>query len=354
MLRKNVKVFILFLFAVLFIASIPTSTFAQTKEMIYIGGYDYVFAVDPETKDLTEIPVKGPVRGMTWTADGKLLYVTTNGRQTVEVIDTVKNEVIDEIHYTTDEHIGRIYGGTVDHEGKYLYMTVMRTVVDGVELKSLEPVIQVVDLETKEFVKDIEVPQGTHTLQMFTDGSKIAVWARNLYVYDIEKDELSLLEETGRVEDENKGISDYLYFWIRGEDTNNLSTVMNYKFYPETGEVTEGYIALDLETGDVDFIEFDEDPIGFFSGVITKDGKYSYGGMTYLVKTNLETLKHEKIVPTEAGSSYGFNISSDEKTIYVSGAGPDLSFYDTETLELIDMIELPSDTMDLRVIEIEQ
>lgn len=336
------------------VAFVPTSNAQETKEMIYIGGYNYMFAVDPETKEVTEIPIKGAMRGMSWTKDGKKAFVVTNGRETVEVIDTVKEEVVDEINFSTDEYKSRIYGGTVDHEGKYLYMSVMRTQIDGVELKVLPPIIQVVDVETKEFVKEIDVPYGTHTLQMYADGSKLAVWGRDLYEYDLETEELTLHAHTMFPEDEAQGFSDYLYFWVRDMDTNNVSISTNYKFYPETGEVTEGFITWDLETGEVDFIEFEEEPQGFFSAVITKDGKTSYGGMTFLVKSDLETLKHEKIVPVELGSSYGFHISGDEKTVYVSGAGPDLSFYDAETLEFLDSIELASDTMDIRVLQIEQ
>lgn len=332
----------------------PTQAQQDTKEMIYIEGYEKIYAIDPETKDLTEIPVKGAVRGLSWTEDGTRLYAATNARQSITVIDTVKNEVIDEIDLSTSEYTSRRYGHAADLKGEFLYVTVMRTKINGVNLEPLQPIIQVIDLETHEFVKEIEVPYGVHTLQMYADGSKLAVWGRNLYEYDIEKDELTLHAETMRPEDESKGISDYLYFWVRGEDTNNLSIVSNYKFYPETEDMTEGYITWDLEIGDVDYVEFDEEPVGYFSGVITKDGKYSYGGMNELVKTDLETMKHVKRVPAELGSSYGFNISSDEKTIYVSGAGPDLSFYDADTLELTDSIELPTDTMDIRVIEVTQ
>lgn len=345
--------------AVFLVFSMNTAALADketgtTKEMLYIGGYDLVFAVDPETKEVTEIPVTGPARDMTWTRDGRTLFVNTEGRQTLAVIDTVKNERIDELKFTTNEYRSHIYGFDVDPAGELIYVMTMRSKREGVELKALPPAILVMDIKTKEIVKEIEVPYGTHTLQFYEDGSKIAVWGRDLYEYDIEKDELALHHKTMNPDDENTGISNYLYFWVREKELDNLSVATNYVFYPETGEVTEGYIAWDLKTGEVERIEFEEDPIGLFSGVITKDGKTAYGGMNMLVKTDLATLKHKAVVPTKLGSSYGFNISGDEKTIYVSGAGPDISFYDAETLEYQETIDLKSDTMDIRVVQIKQ
>lgn len=347
------------LLAIFLVFSLSTSALAdkgtgETKEMLYIGGYDLVFAVDPETKKVTEIPVTGPARDMTWTRDGRTLFVNTDGRQTLAVIDTVNNKLIDELPFSTNEYRSRIYGFDVDPAGELIYVTVMRSKREGVELKALPPAILVMDIKTKKIVKEIEVPYGTHTLQFYEDGGKIAVWGRDLYEYDIEKDTLTLHHKTMNPEDENDGISNYLYFWVRDKELDYLSVATNYVFYPETGEVTEGYIAWDLKTGDVERIEFEEDPVGLFSGVITKDRKTAYGGMNMVAKTNLATLKHDAVVPTEKGTSYGINISGDEKTVYVSGAGPDLSFYDAETLKYQGTIDLKSDTMDLRVVQIKQ
>ncbi|WP_143415292.1 YncE family protein [Geobacillus sp. E263] len=342
------------MFVFLFTLPFQAEETAKTKEMLYIGGLDYVFAVDPKTKEVTEIPVKGAARNMSWTENGQKLFVVTGARQTVEVIDTLKNKVVDTLSFSSGNSINRIYGLAVDPKGDYLYATVMRAKKTGTELKSLPPVIQVIDVKTKKVVKEIDVPWGTHTLQFFKDGKRIAVWARDLYIYDIEKDELKLHHSIMYPDDVKKGIGNVLYFWDRAADGHYLSVSTNYKFYPETGKVTEGILTLDLVTGEVKEYEFQGEMLGLFSGAVTKDRKYAYVGMNMLAKVNLETGKYEKVVPNVPGTSYGFNISGDDKTVYVSGAGPDVSFYDAETLELLETIPLRTDTMDVRVVQVQQ
>ncbi|HHW37498.1 MAG TPA: quinohemoprotein amine dehydrogenase [Bacillales bacterium] len=323
-----------------------------TKEMLYIAGLDVTFAVDPDTKKVTEIPIKGPNRDMTWTKDGRTLFINSEGRTKIAIVDTTTNKVKDTLTFSTKDYVAHIYGMAIDPKGEKFYATLMRSKVEGTELKALDPVIQVMDVKTKKVVKEIKVPWGTHTLQFFTDGKKLLVWAKDIYVYDIEKDELTLHTPVTN-SDPKDGLGNYLYFWVRGDDNHNVALATNYQFYPETGEVTEGVILFDLEKGEYKEVEFD-DMIGLFSGASTKDGKTAYVGMNYIAKANLETGKYEKIVPNVPGTSYGFNLSGDEKTLYVSGAGPDISFYDAKTLELKETIDLSTDTMDVRVVQIQQ
>lgn len=354
-MMKKYMYTMLVILCISFIISDPMRASAETKEMIYISGMDYVFAVDPETKEVKNIKVDGAARHITWTKDGRTLFASAGARQKVAIIDSLKGEVIEEVSFEKDGYSGYIYGMDVDPEGNKLYATVLRTKVQGTEFKALPLVISVMDLKTKELIKEIEVPYGTHTLQFYEDGSKIAVWGRDLRVYDVVKDTLTLHKETMYPKDENiEGISNYLYFWIRDKDTDYQSLVANYTYHPDTGEETEGFITWDLRTGEVDKLELKEAPIGYFSAAFDKGKKNMYGGLNYLAKTNVAEAKHEKVVPTKLGSSYGFNISGDGKTVYVSGAGPDISFYDAETLDYIDTVELKSDTMDLRVVQIEK
>lgn len=336
------------------LAASPLVEAKETKEMLYIGGMDYVFAVDPETKEVTEIEVPGPARDMTWTRDGRTLFANVSGRQALAVIDTVKEEMVDVLEFNQDGYTTRIFGFDVDPKGEKIYVMAMRSKVNGVEFETLPPAILVMDLKTKEIEKEIEVPYGTHTLQFYEDGSKLAVWGRDLREYDIEKDEFTVVKETMFPEDPEAKRSNYLYFWYRDKEADFYSMTTNYTSDPKTGEETEGYIAWDLKNGEVTTYEFDEEPTGLFSGVMSKDRTKIYSGMNYLLKTDVQTMKHDKVVPTKYGSSYGFNLSGDDRTVYVSGAGPDVSFYDAETLEFLDAVELKTDTMDLRVVTIER
>lgn len=324
------------------------------KEMLYIGGYDVLFAVDPEKREVVaEIPVKGPNRNINWPADGSKLYINSEGRTVVTVVDTKTNTVVDRIPVSTDEYRGYIYGLAVDPKGEKLYTSLMRTKREGTRFKALTPIIQVRDLKTKEVVQEIDVPWGTHTLQFFTSGDKLAVWGRDLYIYDLETDTLELYYPIIDHATEETGYGNYLYFWVRGQDGQNVATAPLARYYPLTGEESENIIMLNLETGELKEIQLSE-PVGLFSVTLHPDRKRLIGGMNYLMVADAETGEVQEVIPNVPGSSYGYNISGDGKTIYVSGAGPDLSFYNAETLGLEATIPLSTDTMDVRVVQIKQ
>lgn len=344
----------LLLVLTLFVPSASGNQAKGAKEMLYIGGYDVLFAVDPEKREVVaEIPVQGPNRNINWPADGSKLYINSEGRNTVTVVDTKTNTVVDRISVSTDEYRGYIYGLAVDPKGEKLYTSLMRTKREGTRFKALTPIIQVIDLETKEIEKEIDVPWGTHTLQFFTSGEKLAVWGRDLYIYDLKTETLEMYHPIIDHATDETGYGNYLYFWVRGQDGQNVSTAPLARYYPLTEEETENVIMLDLETGELKEIQLSE-PVGLFSVTLHPDRKTLIGGMNHLMVADAETGELKHVMPNVPGSSYGYNISGDGKTIYVSGAGPDLSFYNAETLELEATIPLSTDTMDIRVVQIKQ
>lgn len=326
----------------------------NSKEMLYVTGYDYTFAIDPGKKEMVaKIPIKGPNRDMTWTEDGKRIFVNSGQRQQVAMIDASKNEVIETISFNKEKVISRIYGMAVDPKGEKLYANLMRAERKPSELIRMKPVIAVMDLKTKQVVKEIEVPLGTHALQFLADGTRLAVWAKDLYLYDTEKDELKKYKELLNPTDPNKqGIYNFLYFWNRDRDSANALTAGMFKLLPDTGAMEEHIFMVDRNTAEITDINLGE-PIGLFSVVVSPDKKFAYGGMNYIHKINLQS-KEVKSIYHPPGTSYGYNLSGDGKTLYVSGAGPEISFIDTRTMEYVKTVDLPTDTMDVRVVQIQQ
>lgn len=328
----------------------------ETKEMLYVTGYDVTFAIDPEKMEVVaEIPVKGPNRDATWTKNGQKLFINSGARQEVAIIDTLENKVIDTVSFNDRENqiTARIYGLAVDPEGENLYATLMRTQRKPAELVPLDPIIAVMDLNTKEIIDEIEVPMGTHALQFLEDPNKLAVWAKDLYILDVTTKELTKHYDLSEPTEQNDfGVANFLYFWQRDKEGPNALTAGMFKYFPETEALSENIFMVDRKTAEVTNIEL-PDLFGFFSVVVSPDKKYAYGGMNNLYKVNLETFDVEEIA-LELGTSYGFNISHDGKTLYVSGAGPDISFIDAKTLEYKKIIDLPTDTMDVRVIQIQK
>lgn len=328
----------------------------ETKETIYVSGYDMTFAVDPVSMEtIAEIPIKGPNRDMTWTENGQLLFINHDGRKEVAVVNTLENKVIDTITFSDPDKqmTARIYGLAVDAKGEKLYATLMRTVRKPAELVPLEPIIAVMDLKTKKIIDEIDVPYGTHALQFLEDPNKLAVWSKNLYILDVSTKDLTLHHELMLPSNSNEqGFANYLYFWNRDKDSANSLTAGMFKFYPETEVLTENIFMVDRATAEVTNIELPE-PLGLFSVVVSNDKKYAYGGMNHVYKINLETFEID-MIQHKPGTSYGFNISGDGKTLYVSGAGPDLSFIDSTTLEYKKVLDFPTDTMDVRVLQIQK
>lgn len=337
--------------------SLKETSATETKEMIYVTGYDKTYAIDPETMEVAaEIPTKGPNREVTWTKNGQRLFINNGARQEVTIVDTLENKVIDTVTFNDPDNqiISRIYGLAVDPEGEKLYATLMRTQRKPTELVPLDPIIAVMDLETKEIVDEINVPLGTHALQFLEDPNKLVVWAKDVYMLDVETKELTKYYDLTQPTEQNGNtiVPSFLYFWHRDQDSANSLTAVMARFYPETEKVTENIFMIDRKNGNVTNIELPEQ-LGLFSAVVSPDKKYAYGGMNHIYKINLETFETQEIVH-KPGTSYGFNLSRDGKTLYVSGAGPDISFIDTETMEYKKIIDLPTDTMDLRVVEIQK
>lgn len=339
---------------VMFYQTTAAKSESLTKEMIYVSGIGKAYAIDPIKKEVVaEIPINGAAREMTWTEDGHTLFISGGGRQEVAIVDTATNKVKDKVTFNKPDEgiISRIYGLTVDSKGEKLYATLMRTQRKTVELVPLQPVIAVMDVSTKKITKEYEVPYGTHALQFLEDESKLMVWSKNLLQLDLKTGELTKFHELMEPTDPNtQGIANYLYFWSRDRDSANSLTAGMFKFYPDTEAVSENVLMVDRTNGEVTDVQLAE-PLGLFSAVVSPDKKYIYGGQNYIHKINIETKKSTTIM-SERGTSYGYNISGDGKTLYVSGAGPDISFIDTETMEYIKILDLPSDTMDVRVVQI--
>jgi len=80
-----------------------------------------------------------------------------------------------------------------------------------------------------------------------------------------------------------------------------------------------------------------------YGTTLSPNKKYLYGVMDELIKMDAATGETIKAVPLKQGTCYAISITSDGKKIYVGPAGPDMSVYDADTLELLGVIPLYSD-----------
>jgi DNA-binding beta-propeller fold protein YncE len=70
--------------------------------------------------------------------------------------------------------------------------------------------------------------------------------------------------------------------------------------------------------------------------------------MDDLTVIDLAKKAYARSVPVAEGTSYGVNVSSDGRKVYVAGGGSTLTIYDAATLKVRKVLQMASDGMDLR------
>ncbi len=140
---------------------------------------------------------------------------------------------------------------------------------------------------------------------------------------------------------------DVLAFWPTGSQNDEFmlmytAAIFTDESQQEMADFVWGYQSVDLTTGETEIADFASFEVLMFSGVRSGvDPKYLYGVYTQLSKHNLETRELVKRVDLPH-TYYVINVSSDGKEIYVGGTNDDIGIYDSETLERIGEIRMPS------------
>ena len=100
--------------------------------------------------------------------------------------------------------------------------------------------------------------------------------------------------------------------------------------------------------GTVGDIPIKGDPAFAYSVIFSPDKKTVYGTMDDLTAIDVAKKKYAASVPHPEGTSYGINVTSDGKKIYVGGGGATLMVYDASTLKVLKTLQMDSDGMDIR------
>lgn len=349
--KKVAYAFALSLFMLVFSFS-GAHTAQSYTERVYVSGYGELTVIDPAVpKVVASIKVKGPVRDVSFTEDGRTALLLANGRTTLYMIDTIQNKVMEEINLIgrTDKGMldRRVWGSAISPDGLKAYAFVTQGEKQTNRFKALPSKIIEIDLKTKEVIRDIEAPYGIHSLQFKkNDPNTLFVWGYDLYTLHTETWKLEKKEEIKNRKDERQGSTNILLLFPRGENTkfNSFPTVTTY---PD-GRVTEGIGWANLETGAFKIKDFDKEPVGMFSAIIDEQEKYGYVIMNHWYKVNLKNGHVIKDTKPPTGTIYGINMSTDGKKIYLGGGGNDFIVADTD-LNVEKIIKTPTDGMDIKV-----
>ena len=317
--------------------------FAQEPELYVLGVHPHGIVVFDGTRNeiagLIQTRGRAP-KEIVPSPDGRFLYVTSDGRSKLEVVN-VQSRTVDKVFELAPEgHRLTIFGVVMNHKGDHLYVHVKpvrqlidRYVVDAPQVWSVDPV-------TGKTQKIAEVPQGVAALAITRDERTLLAWGRDLYYIDLSQGRITDTYPLMNSVNPSEGALNTLALFIQFE-RSGIFSIPYYTKDPITAKDLMGLVDLDVETGHVDTVELGA-PIPLYSAVVSPDRKRAYAVMNQLVAVDLEQKRVTKVVDLDR-TRYVANISRDGKRVFVSGAAPFIHVYDAESLQLLKTVELPGD-----------
>src|SRR6516165_3962399 len=142
---------------VVFLTLVPAVACAST---LFMGAYpDSVIVFDEARGQIVDRIhlVTGLPTSMRLSQDRKTIYVTTNDRSGIEVIDVATHKVINHFELNTPTKRIRFNGGVPDPNGKFFYAvtTEMNKLSDRYEIG--KPKYTVIDLAEQKIVKTVDL-----------------------------------------------------------------------------------------------------------------------------------------------------------------------------------------------------
>jgi hypothetical protein len=272
--------------------------------------------------------------------DGKFVYVTSDGRAKLEVINLETRSVDRVLEITPPGYRLTIFGVVLNGKGDRLYVHVkpVRELIDRYIVDP--PQIWSVDVATGKTQKIAEVPQGVAALVLTKDERQLIAWGRDLYYIDLATQRISATFPLMNPASPTAGALNTLALFIQFE-RSGIFSIPYYTKDPITSKDLMGLVNLDVNNGQVNVVELGS-PIPLYSAVVSPDRKRAYAVMNQLLAIDLEQKRIAQITDLER-TRYVANISRDGKRLFVSGASPFIHVYDTATLQLVKTIELPGD-----------
>jgi DNA-binding beta-propeller fold protein YncE len=335
-------------------ALVATPVLGQEEPNVFIAGIwpNQIIFFDQTTDAFTDgLRLRhGAVTGSgSHTPDKRLFYVITDRMESIEVIDAVRQEVVDEIKLSTPEKRIRFFSVFPNNDGSkvYLNVNVVQLQTDRF-IQEHEVDIMVYDLGAREVVNSFKFPKEVvgarrPALHVSPDGSSLYVIGRDLYELDA---------ATGEVK-RKKVLSKPLlagYGELRGLNLTETEPGTFYGIYRTVDPVLKkrifGVAKLDLYDMNVSTFELGPQlKVGRFA--LSPDGKRGYAGLSDMVVIDMETqrviLKKEKFERGRTNNS--MIVGHDGTKLYVSGVGDTVWVYDTATLELIKTVYAGGDFM---------
>ena len=344
--------------ALVFLAVLAPSGFAENggEAPAFICGIwpDRVLFFDQTTDTFSEaLRLRhGAVTTSAHTPDRRRVFAVTDRMQAVEVIDTERREVVDELSLSTAERrvwIHRIFPNAAGNE-VYLYVSVIRLEADRLVYEDEYNLVRY-DLEAHRVLATFELPEevsvsGRPAIYVSPDDETFYVLSKDIYQIDAESHEVvgkvvlskPLHPGYGALRTSQYGLAEaepgVLYGVYRTRDPIQEKESLGVARIDLTGHHVETFeLGSSFELG------------GAFA--LAPDGKRGYAGLNDLVAVDMVK---KKVLRVKEGLERGRTntsliVSHDGTKLYISGVGDTMYVYDAETLEPIKTIFAGGDFM---------
>jgi len=327
-----------FFLTALMLCLLAPAASVQAKDMIFHLGYGVLEAIDGETDTVTaSIPLKGWTRAYTVLPDDKRMVVTAS-RRYVHVVDTenLKLEKTLDLHDNKEGWDRFEFGVTSAGDGKTIYAHLQGRRAEGGEAVIAEPMIAQIDLDSGKILRSVKVPRGIFQLLLVKGGKEVYAIGQDLYKIDVSGREMKI---AGTHSMFDRGMNIFpLWHYTYENDGYFISPYYNMEgcgmleIDTHTGEIKESMVQ-----GRVPFV---------YSFIYSPDRSTIYGGMDEVYKHDAATSTITDHAIIDEGTSFGVMLSSDGKKLYAGGAGT-VSVFDSETLDLIKVLDMETDGMSL-------
>lgn len=287
---------------------------------------------------------------ITMSPDNKIAYVLVNRWEDVIGVDIETCERVFHAQQSTDEITRRsIASLAVSKDGRQLYTVrnPVRRYADRYEV--LPPEFAVYNTAAGLEAKPTAIhPAPRRSTLLATDRKgKVYIAGHDIYRVDPANGETEIAIANASWDRPTYSGPDVLAFWPTGSQNDEMllmytAAVFTDEKQEELADFVWGYQSVDLTSGETKIADFASFEVLMFSAVrAAQSPEHLFGVYTQLSKHNLETQELVKRVDLPH-TYYVINISSDGKLVYVAGANEDIGIYDTETLERVGEILIPS------------
>lgn len=331
---------------------------------IFLPAYpDHILVIDEASQQIVDkIPSEiGIPTTISQSYDRKKIYVTSNDKNGVEVIDIASHKVLEHFELNQGNQQFRIYGVAPDPQDKRLY-TVVREVVkqaDRYEIGKFK--YAVIDLAQQKIVRTADMsPEDQEGNNPYPGSNPFHISPDGKYLYQF-RDKIKILDtNTFHTADTidlaqpdfpdmaNIGIG--APFGTLDEKGafvslfNAEDSVVHRRFF--------GIARFDLNSREFKFTEIGPAPAGMMGIQVSPDRKTGYSVISsgehgnrrcefwsFDLATNQRTMTAE----FSCRPRFSFGMSSDGKRLYLYGAGFEIEVWDAATLKLERTIDLHND-----------